>query len=242
MVKISSDGCSLYSKKVTFTDNGSVVVQYTDNPNEYTLLGNKFTNLSNIVVEDVVGSVEQLERLDVLNTLDLELVEYWSAEVNDFVINGYIEPETTSILASISSDYTVQSKEYIIRKLTEEIAEYRYFKEVSGVDYDGMLVKTDRESQGTISATLMSFLAGLLTTIDFKFKNGWKTFDATTFPSFAKVVGAHVSNSFVSENIVANKLTLLTLEELLAKDEEGNKLVDIKEMFDNEYLTLITAP
>lgn len=242
MVKLDKNGCSLYTKKVTFLDNGSEVVQYTDNPSEYESLVNKFKHLSNIVVEDVVATPEQAGRLEVVNALNLDLVEHWGAEIRDFVTYGYIDPETASILASIAVDYSAQSKEYVLSKLGEEVASYRYNKEVNGVEYDGMLAKTDRESQSTVASSMMAFLAGTLTSIDYKFKNGWRTFDSTTFPAFAKVVSDHVSNCFASENIVMGKLSAMSLEELLAKDAEGKQVINVGEMIETEYLSLVTAP
>ncbi len=238
MVNVNKNGCKFYTKKVTFKDNGVLVTQYTNNSSEFESLINRFKHLSDITIEDVSPTTEQVSRLEVVNGLDLSMVEYWNAEITNFVMYGFIDPETNSILTEIASTYTVESKEYIIAKLSQEVASHRYEREVGGVEYNGKIATTDRESQSTVASSMMSFISGTLTSIDYKFKNGWETFDNTTFPLFVKVVGDHVSNCFAAEKIVSNRLETMLLEELTAVDDNGDKIIDTKTLFDTELEAL----
>lgn len=241
MVKLDPNGCTFYSKKVTFLDNGVLTTQYTDNEQEYASMISKFKHLTDLKVVDVQPTPAQVERLEVLNILELDMVEHWGAEVNEFVKNGFIDPSSTSILENIADDYSVLSKECVLKQYSAQVAAYRYDVEVGGIVYDGMEVKTDRESQSTVASSMMSFMAGVLESINFKFGNGWKVFDATTFPAFAKVFSFHVGNCFASESLVMSQLQEMTLEELLAKDEDNVQVVNVQEMFDAQYQVLSTV-
>ena len=240
MVNISKNGCKFYSNKVTFMDNGTEVTQYTDNVSEYETLVNKFKHLSDVNAVEVVPTTEQINRLSVVNELDLSTVEGWGSEINTFVEHGFIDPNTNSLLSNISADYSVESKKCVISKLCNELASYRFGREVGGIEYNDKIATTDRESQSTVASSMMSFLSGTLTSIDYKFKNGWETFDAETFPTFAKVIGDHVSNCFAAEKAVYVNLESMSLEDLLLKDSEDKNVVDVKAMFDEEYLELST--
>lgn len=238
MVKLNKEGCSFFSKKVTFLDNGVSVTQYTDNVSEYETLINKFSHLSNLVVSDVVPTPEQEARLVVLNGLDLSLVDHWGAEVLEFVKSGYIDPTSSSILSTIADQYLAESKIYVVSNMASKIAEVRYNKEISGVDFNGLTVKTDRESQSTITSSLLSFTAGILTSINFKFVNGWQELDAAGFSALAMTVAGHVNKCFTAEKAVLAKLNDLQLEDLIAKTPDGKQVVDIDSMFTSEYSIL----
>jgi len=238
MVKLNKEGCSFFSKKVTFLDNGVSVTQYTDNVSEYETLINKFSHLSNLVVSDVVPTPEQEARLVVLNGLDLTLVDYWGAEVSKFVEYGYIDPTSPSFLSTIADQYSAESKAYVISNMASKIAEIRYNKEISGVDFNGLTVKTDRESQSTITSTLLSFTTGILTSVNFKFVNGWQELDAAGFSALAMTVARHINKCFTAEKAVLAKLNDMKLEDLVAKTPDGKQIIDIDNMFTSEYSIL----
>ena len=99
-----------------------------------------------------------------------------------------------------------------------QIAEWRWHREVGGVNVGGTKVRTDRESQAQITSTLTSLEQGLLSTVDFKAQDGtWITLTLDEVKAVARAVAQHVQQSFTIERQLVEMVDAAeTIEEVQA--------------------------
>lgn len=124
-----------------------------------------------------------------------EPVAYWLeqeaqlAEVQDGLEGSIVPPE--------SAPLTLETAK--AAKLAE-IAAWRYSLETSGVAFNGARIKTDRESQATVTSAFISLAQGLVTSIDWKAENGvWVRLGLAEMSAIAQAVAVHVQQSFTLE-------------------------------------------
>lgn len=235
MVRLNKNGCAFYKVKKTFKEYGEDRVIYCDNK-DMSLFRN--TNVTDVSILEIVPNSDQIDRLNVLNTLDLSQIENWNTEVTDFVVYGYIAPDANSVLSTIKVDYETTTKQRLLEIHGAKLASIRYNKEVEGVEFNGKIAHTDRSAQSSIASAMLAFSAGVLTETNFKFKSGWETFDTTTFVPLAKTVSQHVSKCFNAEKLVVDELELLDIVTLAEQNEDGDYVVDITTMFETKLSTL----
>lgn len=85
-----------------------------------------------------------------------------------------------------------------------ELAAARYEREVGGITIGGARIKTDRESQATITGAFISLSQGLAQTIDWKAEGGqWVTLNLAQIQPIAQAVVAHVQACFTAEGQLA---------------------------------------
>ena len=81
-----------------------------------------------------------------------------------------------------------------------EIADWRYRREVGGVTVGGARIKTDRESQATVTGAFTAMSQGLLQSVDWKAANDqWVTLTLPEMTAIAQAVTAHVQECFTLE-------------------------------------------
>lgn len=99
-----------------------------------------------------------------------------------------------------------------------EIADWRWQREVSGVNVGGTKIRTDRESQAQITSTLTSLEQGLLTSVDFKAQDGsWIKLTLDEVKAVARAVAQHVQQSFTIERQLVEMVDAAeTIEEVQA--------------------------
>lgn len=100
-----------------------------------------------------------------------------------------------------------------------EIADWRYRLETRGVLIGGARIKTDRESQATMTGAYISLSQGLVTSVDWKAENGqWVTLGLPQVTAIATAVSQHVQSSFSTERelteLVAAANTVLAVESI----------------------------
>jgi hypothetical protein len=96
------------------------------------------------------------------------------------------------------------------RKL-DQLAEWRYMKEVAGVFVGGARIRTDRQSQATVTAALISLSQGLATSIDWKAEGGvWVTLGLPQITDIAGAVVQHVQLCFSAEKLLSQEIAELT--------------------------------
>ena len=99
------------------------------------------------------------------------------------------------------------------RKLTE-LALARFSYEVGGVTVGGARIKTDRESQATISGAYTTLKDGLVPSIDWKADGGqWVQLTVTEMAGIAQAVAQHVQSSFTLERQLAAQVAAATTVE-----------------------------
>lgn len=233
MVNVKKEGCEFFSKKISFKDSGEQRVAYVNDTTDHLNLFDRSARYTDISITEVSPTVEQASRLEAINSEDLELAEIWSSVVNDYIQYGYVKNSEVPVVGKFYEDSIETSKQYLLNIISEKVAEHRYNKEVNGAKYGTYIVKTDRESQATITSTVVALQAGLINSVEFKFQNGWKTLDTTEFFNVAMVISGHVNNCFKAENTTLTTLSNLPLEELIPIVYSENKM----DMIDGEELT-----
>jgi hypothetical protein len=100
-------------------------------------------------------------------------------------------------------------------KLLKSLGKLRGKFESGGVDFNGVIIKTDEGSIAKITSTVMGLQSGLMSSIDWKGHNGWiKNVQFDTMMQIASVVGNHVQKCFRVENQIVNEIEMLTESEL----------------------------
>lgn len=90
--------------------------------------------------------------------------------------------------------------------LTAYAAQKRWEKETGGIEVNGQIIDTSRESQAMITGAYAYSQANPAETIQFKAASGWVTLDAPTLAAIATAVGAHVQACFALEASVASQI------------------------------------
>lgn len=92
-----------------------------------------------------------------------------------------------------------------------EIAAWRYGQEVGGISLGGARIRTDRESQATITSAFISLSQGLSAGIDFKAEGGqWITLGLEQITPIAQAVVAHVQACFTTERDLSDLVNACT--------------------------------
>ena len=104
-------------------------------------------------------------------------------------------------------------------RLKAKLADVRYQHEVGGVTINGSLVKTDRESQATITGAYARASVNPATTVSWKADNGFVTIDAEEIAMFGDAVFDHVQGCFSHEKHFTELIDgAETVEALMAID------------------------
>lgn len=90
------------------------------------------------------------------------------------------------------------------------IAASRFTLETGGINVGGTQIKTDRESQATLSGALLTLQRNPDALIDWKGDNGWAKIGRAEIGSIADVVSAHVQACFTAEKRMNDALDALT--------------------------------
>ena len=88
-----------------------------------------------------------------------------------------------------------------------ELAEWRYNQEVGGISIGGARIRTDRESQATITGAFISLSQGLATSVDWKAEGGvWVQLTLAEIAPLAAAVVAHVQACFSAERVLSEQI------------------------------------
>jgi len=106
-----------------------------------------------------------------------------------------------------STTWHLLPDDQIRENLQDAIADIRWQKETAGITLpNGIKVKTDRESQGTIFNGYNSLKSGLLQSSKWKFSGQWVTVTLTDIEPIAQAVSQHVSACFDAEEAVSTQI------------------------------------
>lgn len=99
------------------------------------------------------------------------------------------------------------------------LASYRYEVETRGVNLNGSLILTDRESQASVTGGWVKAKDNPNTTIDWKGANGWVLLDAATMIMIGDAVFNYVQGCFAREGQLSREIdACTTAEEVIAID------------------------
>lgn len=145
-------------------------------------------------------------------------VRYWEEQEAAVVVpsvgatGSVVPPEPPPVtLESVKAD-----------KLAE-VANWRYMREVGGIDVGGVSVKTDRESQATISGAYSSLKDGLIASVDWKTSDGsFVVLGLQEVTAIAQAVAAHVQDCFTKEKTLVEQVNVAaTIEAVQAIDPKA---------------------
>lgn len=94
---------------------------------------------------------------------------------------------------------TPQNLATLKQRLTSEVANLRWAKETGGINVNGAMVLTDRESQATITGAYTRAVADPTTTVEWKAVNGFVMLDAAAIMQTGNAVFNHVQKCFSRE-------------------------------------------
>jgi len=197
----------------TILDDTSGVLEKFCNKSQ---LSDTLAGLGNAQVHSVTPVVVTAAMEDRLEHVNKQKMDgRYLNELSNFVRYGFIHPTAVgSFLKDDRDDYLVETKEYLLKLHKDILAKHRHQVEVGGITHGTHQVHTDREAQSAIATTVASFQNGMLESIDYKFKNGWGTFNKAEFLKLALAVQSHVTEVFSIEKSVAEDLAELTPAEL----------------------------
>lgn len=233
---------------VSWTQKNEVKEIATDNPSkiEQLLKNSTSTPIENYTVKAYEPSEVQKTRLEEINNIESDSIfkEGFIEQVNDFINTGYIDNTYPKFMVdALLEKYRAHSKEILLKNYAADLAAIRYTKEVGGVEFMGKKVKTDRESQSTITSTVVLFNTGSMQTIDFKCDNGEWLHNLTKeqFMALAMTVSGYVNSCFRAETLANEIISALPLEQLVP--DNGQRGIsdiytfEIDEIKDNETLS-----
>lgn len=115
-------------------------------------------------------------------------------------------------------------------RLKEELAAYRWEKEVGGITYGGLPIRTDDRSKLLIEGAYAKALdeANPSAQKNFKGENGFVTVDNATIISVALAVADHVQKCFDAEATVSGQID----------NGDHTTIQQVKDAFDTAYAAL----
>lgn len=108
----------------------------------------------------------------------------------------YIENNITKVREIDIPDITLED---VKNKQKQLITNTRFVAETSGVDFYGSIIKTDRESQATLTSAWVTVQMKPNTLIDWKSATGWVKINKETVEAIANAVSTHVQDCFSKE-------------------------------------------
>jgi hypothetical protein len=94
--------------------------------------------------------------------------------------------------------------------LLERLAEKRRSVETGGVNFGGVVIRTDAESQAKVSGALLHVGRNPNTVIDWKGANGWGQLTKTQVEAISDAVAGHVQACFTAEKNHWNAIQAIT--------------------------------
>ncbi|MEN6402942.1 MAG: DUF4376 domain-containing protein, partial [Armatimonadia bacterium] len=91
-------------------------------------------------------------------------------------------------------------------------------QETSGVVVGGAKIRTDRESQATVTGAFVTLSQGLVQSVDWKAEDGvWVQLTLAEITPIAAAVASHVQACFTAERLLAQQINAAqTIEEINA--------------------------
>ena len=229
MIKFNSNKYEFCVLKATFTDNGEPRTQYGNDRQYWEKMVAMWGHLNSLHIEAVTPTAEQQQRLQDLNAQE-GLSENWLGSAADFVEHGVILPDSDCpFLENLKPAYQGTTLSYFKDAVRNDLAAYRYDKEVGGIKFGGAMVATDRSSQSMLNAAVTKAEKDPTFTVDWKTKNGFVALDAPSLIALGNAVSNHVQKCFSTEcKVERDHITPATDLDALAN-------LDIESLFEGYY-------
>ena len=224
--------------KVEYKQKGKLVVKYTDRVEDYTAMAKADPGISDFYSEPVSLTSEQQDRLNFLNSQDLdpnELVTYIK-EYSSFVSLGYVDNDCqVSLLLQLREKYKDSAKISLLGALEDINKSCRQKKEANGVKFRDVVVDTDRDAQSSIASSILLLTSqngrpAIMETVDFKCQNSQFLSKLTLddMLEMSAVVSSYVQACYTTEARLMAYFSSLENDELLKFVMGGQSLVNEK--------------
>ena len=120
-----------------------------------------------------------------------------------------VTPGRYQYIYGVFSEYPGWEAEQTAAAIEEQkktISAERYRIETSGVEYNGITILTDRESQQILDSAIEKIRRGLVPSLTWKCANGWMVIDNTNIAEIEILVLSHVQGAFAWEKTEIEKL------------------------------------
>ncbi len=130
--------------------------------------------------------------------------------------------ESTWTLVSYSSGELAGRLELLKEIKKQRLAEHRFNIETTSINVNGILIRTDRESQAQLQCTVTAIKQGFSSTISWKGENGWLDLNASQISALVPIVIYYVQTCFANERAISSLIDVATsAEELDAISFDG---------------------
>ena len=123
--------------------------------------------------------------------------------------------ESTWTLVPYSSDELAGRLELLKESKKQKLAEHRFNIETKSISVNGILIRTDRESQSQLQCTVAAIQQGFSSTISWKGENGWLDLDASQISALVPIVIYYVQTCFANERAICLLIDAATSAEEL---------------------------
>lgn len=123
--------------------------------------------------------------------------------------------ESTWTLIPYSSGELAGRLELLKESKKQKLAEHRFNIETKSISVNGILIRTDRESQAQLQCTVTAIQQGFSSTISWKGENGWLDLDASQIAALAPIVIYYVQTCFANERAISLLIDAATSAEEL---------------------------
>lgn len=134
-----------------------------------------------------------------------------------------IYDDVDDVTVKFDFDTFSDAEQYVIDKnkeiLKQDLASYRYAKEVEGINFGGVMISTDREAQAQFNAAYNAMKEGLTDTISWKGDGKWVDIDEALAREIASMAVLHVQKCFKCEKSLSEDIDALnTIPEIETYD------------------------
>ena len=196
-----------YSYEINSVDEASrsMVVTYSSAGRDPITMGTRLP----LVGESLEAVIEQFSPMQFWLMREVEVEVPTVGTIGEFVAPQPADP----------APVTLESSKIDKKK---EIADWRWRREVGGVNVGGTRILTDRESQAQITSAYTSLANNLVASVDFKTADGtWVALGLLEVSAVAQAVAAHVQQSFSLEKQLGQMVDAAeTIEQVQAIEPE----------------------
>lgn len=227
--------------KVNYTLNNVDTLKYTNEIDQYIAYSKANPNITNFTYTLNTLDNDQETRLNIINTAKFnqnDCITYIT-DFSLFVQYAYIKDDCPiEFLKNKKSEYDPVSISLFVKKAAELIKDIRKEKEAAGVAFAGKIVDTDRDSQQSITSSVVMLQSKLVSTINYKCQNNEYLFNLTLSDmlSLSATVSTYVQTCYTAEAGCSSYLTSLQPSDIVEYISEDK--VKARELYEKTFKTI----
>lgn len=227
--------------EIKFTLDGVDKLLYSSELDNYIAYSKANPGVSNFSYVEVNLNTEQEQRLNFLNSSTFsqnECITYIT-DFSLFVQYAYIRPECElEFLKNLKEEYKDKAVKILVEKASSIFKEIRKDKENAGVAYANKIVDTDRDSQQSITSSVVMLQNKLVETINYKCQNNEYLFNLTLddMLTLSSIVSSYVQTCYTAEAMCSNYLSSLSPTEIIEFIQEDK--VKARELYEKQFKTV----